>query len=64
MNEGTATFEAHDANFSVDITLHPFLGCIGVCPAGGEARSSVMPAEFGGNMDTPEAASGILSIFL
>jgi amidase len=57
-NEGTATFEAHDANFSVDIPLHPFLGCIGVCPTGGEARSSVVPAEFGGNMDTPEASVG------
>ena len=28
-------------NFSVKIPLQPFLGCIGVAPAGGEARSSV-----------------------
>jgi len=54
----TATFRAHDSNFSVKIPLHPFFGCIGVAPAGGEARSSIVPAEFGGNMDAPEASAG------
>ncbi|MBZ5603523.1 MAG: acetamidase/formamidase family protein [Acidobacteriia bacterium] len=54
----TATFKALDSNFSVKIPLHPFFGCIGVAPAGGEARSSVVPAEFGGNMDAPEASAG------
>src|SRR5215510_5167069 len=39
----TATFKALDSNFSVKIPLHPFFGCIGVAPAGGEARSSVVP---------------------
>ncbi len=53
-----ATFHAHDSNFSVKIPLQPFFGCIGVAPAGGEARSSVVPAEFGGNMDAPEARVG------
>jgi acetamidase/formamidase len=54
----TATFKALDSNFSVKIPLRPFFGCIGVAPAGGEARSSVVPAEFGGNMDAPEASVG------
>jgi acetamidase/formamidase len=54
----TATFHALDSNFSVKIPLHPFLGCIGVAPAAGEARSSVVPAEFGGNMDAPEVSAG------
>jgi acetamidase/formamidase len=54
----TATFQALDSNYKVKIPLHPFLGCIGVAPAGGEARSSVVPAEFGGNMDAPEASAG------
>src|SRR5882672_1424476 len=53
-----ATFHAHDSNFTVNIPLQPFLGCIGVAPAGGEARSSIVPAEFGGNMDAPEASAG------
>ena len=54
----TATFQALGSNFRVKIPLHPFFGCIGVAPAGGEARSSIVPAEFGGNMDSPEASVG------
>jgi acetamidase/formamidase len=53
-----ATFHALDSNFSVNIPIQPFLGCIGVAPAGGEARSSIVPAEFGGNMDAHEARPG------
>src|ERR1700719_5243038 len=34
----TATFQALDSNYTVKIPLHPFLGCIGVAPANGEAR--------------------------
>jgi amidase len=56
--ENQATFHALDSSFTVKIPLHPFLGCIGVAPAGGEARSSVVPAEFGGNMDASEASPG------
>ncbi len=54
----TATFQALDSKFATKIPLHPFFGCIGVAPAQGEARSSVVPAEFGGNMDSPEASAG------
>src|ERR1700732_2949634 len=56
--DNAATFQALDSKFSVKIPLHPFFGCIGVAPAGGEARSSIVPAEFGGNMDSPEASVG------
>lgn len=56
--DNTATFKALDSDFSVKVPLHPFFGCIGVAPANGEARSSVVPAEFGGNMDAPEASAG------
>ena len=54
----TATFKAHDSPFKTRIPLHPFLGCIGVAPADHEARSSIVPAEFGGNMDSSEASAG------
>jgi len=54
----TATYKAQDSDFSVKIPVRPFFGCIGVAPAGGEARSSLVPAEFGGNMDSPEASVG------
>ena len=53
-----ATFQAKDSNFSVKIPMHPFLGCVGVAPSNGEVRSSIVPAEFGGNMDAPEACAG------
>ena len=56
--EGTATFTAHDTNFSVRIPLHPFLGCVGVAPSLGETRDSLVPAEFGGNMDASESSVG------
>jgi amidase len=54
----TATFQALDSGYKVKIPLHPFLGCIGVAPAGGEARSSIVPEAFGGNMDASEASAG------
>jgi acetamidase/formamidase len=54
----SATYQAHDSNFSVQIPLHPFLGCVGVAPALGETRSSLVPAEFGGNMDASESSVG------
>jgi acetamidase/formamidase len=57
-SENYATFHANDSDFSVKIPLRPFLGCVGVAPADGEARSSIVPAEFGGNMDAPEASVG------
>jgi acetamidase/formamidase len=53
-----ATFNAKDSKFSVKIPLHPFLGCVGVAPADGETRTSLVPAEFGGNMDASEASAG------
>jgi acetamidase/formamidase len=52
------TFRAQDSGFTTEIPLHPFLGCVGVAPPGGEARMSVTPGEWGGNMDTPEASAG------
>jgi Acetamidase/Formamidase family len=55
---GTATFKALDSSFSVKIPLRPFFGCIGVAPAAGEVRSSIVPEAFGGNMDSPEASVG------
>jgi acetamidase/formamidase len=56
--KNTATFEALDSKFKVSFPVHPFLGCVGVAPANGEARSSIVPAEFGGNMDAPEVSKG------
>ena len=43
-----ATFKAGDSGFTVKIPMHPFLGCIGVAPPGGESRMSITPGEWGG----------------
>ncbi len=40
------------------IPIAPFLGCLATAPAHGEARSTVVPDSFGGNMDTPEVRAG------
>jgi amidase len=58
-----ATFSAVDSKFTTKIPLHPFLGCLGVAPGLGEARSSITPAEHGGNMDAPEASAGNTAYF-
>jgi acetamidase/formamidase len=55
-----ATFHALDSSFTMKIPMQPFLGCLGVAPAGGEARSSIVPAEHGGNMDAPEVRPGFI----
>ena len=41
-----------------EVPLAPFLGCLGVAPAGGEVRSTVVPGPFGGNMDCTEVRAG------
>jgi acetamidase/formamidase len=38
--------------------LHPFHGCLGVAPANGEVRSSVVPDTFGGNLDIADVRAG------
>jgi len=48
----------HDRRRSWDVPIAPFLGCIGVAPALGEVRSTIVPGVFGGNMDCPEVRAG------
>jgi amidase len=54
----TATFKANDSGFTVAIPMHPFLGCLGVAPPAGEARMSITPGEWGGNLDSPQVSVG------
>lgn len=55
---GTVAFESSTGDVSVPLPVEPMLGTIGVAPAAGEVRSSLVPDVFGGNMDTPEARPG------
>jgi len=54
----TVTFRAHRGELTVELPLDPMHGTVGVAPAGGEARSSLVPDAHGGNMDTPEMRAG------
>ena len=47
-----------DGRHAWEVPLAPFLGCLGVAPAGGEVRSTVVPGNFGGNMDCTEVRAG------
>src|SRR3954467_8644584 len=42
----------------VAIPLEPFLGTMGVCPAGASAQPVMPPGNFGGNMDTRQLVRG------
>ncbi len=54
----TVGFVARHSDHRVELPLEPMLGTVGVAPAGGEARSSLVPERFGGNMDTPQMRAG------
>jgi acetamidase/formamidase len=55
---GTARTRSQDGKHAWEVPLAPFLGCLGVAPAYGEARSTLIPDGFGGNMDCPEVRAG------
>ena len=54
----TVTFAAQHSDLRVDLPVEPMLGTVGVAPAGGEVRSSLVPERFGGNMDSPQMRAG------
>lgn len=56
--KGTVRFRARQGNFSCELPIKPFLGCLGVAPADNEVRTTVVPEAFGGNLDSPEVRPG------
>ena len=54
----TVGFQAQSSDLHLELPMDPMLGTVGVAPAAGEARSSLVPDAFGGNMDTPEMRAG------
>ena len=55
---GTVRYQARHSDFAVDLPLDSMLGTIGVAPAAGEARMTIVPDRHGGNPDTPELRTG------
>jgi acetamidase/formamidase len=56
--KGIARARSQDGKLSWEVPLAPFLGCLGVAPGSGEVRSTIVPDDFGGNMDCPEVRAG------
>jgi acetamidase/formamidase len=54
----TVTFTARHSELEIALPVEPMLGTVGVAPAGGEVRSSLVPERFGGNMDSPQVRAG------
>jgi len=54
----TAQAKTRDGRHAWSVPVAPFLGCLGVAPAGGEERTSIVPGNFGGNMDCWEVRAG------
>jgi acetamidase/formamidase len=54
----TVGFQAGASDFWLELPMDPMLGTVGVAPAAGEVRSSLVPDTFGGNMDSPEMRAG------
>jgi acetamidase/formamidase len=54
----TVHYEANESGLRVELPLDPMHGTVGVAPGLGEVRSSLVPGDWGGNMDTPEMRTG------
>ncbi|GIM97957.1 acetamidase/formamidase family protein [Paractinoplanes toevensis] len=55
---GTVGFTASNGDYTAELALQPMLGTIGVAPAAGEVRMSIVPGVHGGNLDTPLLTAG------
>jgi amidase len=54
----TVRYQARNSDFTVDLPLSPMLGTVGVAPAAGEVRQTIVPDVHGGNLDTPLLGPG------
>ncbi len=59
LQERVVRYAARDTDFTAALPLDPMHGTVGVAPPLGEARSSLTPGDWGGNMDTPEMRTGV-----
>jgi acetamidase/formamidase len=51
-------YYARSSDYTVELPLEPMLGTVGVAPAAGEVRMSIVPDAHGGNLDTPLLRQG------
>ncbi|MER7273486.1 acetamidase/formamidase family protein [Dactylosporangium sp. NPDC000244] len=58
LQTGTVRYAARRSDFVVELPLDAMLGTVGVAPAHGEVRQSIVPDAHGGNLDTPQLRPG------
>ena len=63
IDTNTVWYTAHDSDLKLPLPLDPMHGTVGVAPAGGEARSTMAPGDWGGNMDSPEIRAHTTAYF-
>jgi len=64
LNSRVATLLLQKSNLrEIRIPFHAFIGSIGVAPRFGRVETSIVPEEFGGNMDCPEITEGAIIYF-
>ncbi|HZE41315.1 MAG TPA: acetamidase/formamidase family protein [Stackebrandtia sp.] len=56
---GLVRYHASSIDLTIDLPLDPMHGTVGVAPAAGEARSTIVPDSHGGNMDSPLLRAGV-----
>lgn len=56
---GLVRYRASRSGHTVELPLDPMHGTVGVAPAAGEVRSTIVPDAHGGNMDTQELRAGV-----
>jgi acetamidase/formamidase len=55
----TVRYQARESSATYTLPLDPMHGTVGVAPGLNEARSSLTPGDWCGNMDTPEMRTGV-----
>ena len=58
LSKRTVLFEALSGEIAIELPLEPMLGTVGLAPSMREARTSLVPGAFGGNMDSPDVKAG------
>ena len=58
LSEDRTRYTCSTPNGNMQVDCQPFLGTVAVAPAHGEVRLSIVPGDFGGNLDLPQLGAG------
>lgn len=55
---GVVRYHARRSDHVIELPIQPMLGTVGLAPAAGEVRTTIVPDRHGGNLDVPELGPG------